>query len=106
VARENDDETKAIHRERGTLFMGRPVTSDMVLKSLGWIVLSLCCYFLRGMYERLDSHEGRLIVVEERQAQRLEAIREIKADLVAIAAKLDRMMERNRSIDRAEALKP
>ncbi len=77
--------------ERKTVIMGRPVTTDMVLKTLGGVMLGLCGFFLNMTWNKistienkLDGHEARLIKSEMRADQMLEAVHEIQVDVKEI----------------------
>lgn len=74
--------------ERKTVIMGKAVTSDMVLKTLGGILLVLFGFTLNKTWDKittmetkLDGHEARLIKSEMRSEQVIEAVNEIKSDV-------------------------
>ena len=66
---------------RRTVIMGKPLTTDMVLKTLGAVMLAACGFFLKSAWEKIENHETRMIRVEMRQDQTFDAIQEIKADV-------------------------
>lgn len=67
--------------DRKTIFMGKPVTTDMVLKTVGGAMLAASAFFLKGAWDKIENHENRLIRVEMRADQTFEAIQEIKSDV-------------------------
>lgn len=74
--------------ERKTVIMGKPLTSDMVLKTVGALALMLFGFSLNKTWEKIEDidanikqHESRLIKSEVRQDQMYEAVQEIKADV-------------------------
>lgn len=91
-----DDDTKPVKLYRaGTRIFQQPITSDMLLKTLGAVLLAICGYFLRSAWERIDNHEGRLVRTETRMDATSQSLDEVKGSLKEVNAKLDRIIESN-----------
>lgn len=74
-----------------TQIMGKPITSDSVLKSLGAVALAVTGWFLSGAWTRIDGMErrqnefdGRAIRVEERQSEARRMLEEVREDVKEI----------------------
>lgn len=76
--------------ERKTVIMGKPLTTDMVLKTLGGVSLAVSGWFLKAVWEKSENHETRLIKVEMRADQSFDALQEIKTDVKDIKREIGR----------------
>jgi hypothetical protein len=78
--------------------MGKPITSDMVLKTVGGLALAVCGFFLSKAWDRMEKIEarmnefdGRMIRAEERQGEASRIMVEVKEDVKEIK----RLMEKS-----------
>ena len=80
--------TPSVPSTRETMLMGRPITSDMVLKTLGAVALAVTGWFLSRAWDRMEAVEkrqnefdGRMIRAEERQGEATRIMSEMKDDI-------------------------